>query len=58
MFSTKSVLNREGEYYVFFDLISMVILVSESSVLKKIVHNRDSFSNITEIHFLSDKDDP
>lgn len=58
MFSTKSVLNREGEYYVFFDLISMVILVSESSVLKKIVHNRDSFSNITKIHFLSDKDDP
>lgn len=50
MFSTKSVLNREGECYVFFDLISMVILVSELSVLKK--------SDITEIHFISDEGDP
>jgi len=50
MFSAKSILNRETECYILFDLILVVSLVTESSVWKKKL-------DVTEIHFRSDKDD-
>lgn len=35
MFSAKSILNREAECYILFDLIPVVSLVTESGVRKK-----------------------
>ena len=49
-FSTKRILNRKTECYIFFGIIPVMSLVTKSSVWEKKKNQLD----ITEIHFRSD----